>query len=253
MIDRVGINFVIRVLLCWWDKSRVVRPMCLARELEMINENNEKKKNQILYSKKSYSQDWGEDSKVDDDDYHTEEEEEEEEDSDLSEEEDDEEDDKIKTEKKKKKKERDNKVKSLKSVKSLSPNSSPITRRLSMRIPSSAHIFHNPEINEIDNGQFLEQLLKEISTFPDPPVRNIKPENSHPTITPISSSTNEEINNPKRKVTARWAMVTNFAKKLASTNENSNSSSAAEGGTKTKFKIRRQTKTIPNVSEDQYV
>jgi hypothetical protein len=144
-----------------------------------------------------------------------------------------------------KKEEREKKVSSIKTNKNLSPNSSPITRRLSMRVPS-VHISHNPEINEIENSLFLSQLLKEISTFPDPPVHvsfQKKPENNS---TPIPEESSPSI----RKVTTRWTMVANFAKKLASTNDNSN---PPENGAKPKSKGRRGSKSIPNVSEDKYV
>lgn len=160
-------------------------------------------------SKKSHSQDWGEEVDVN---FHT--------DSDNSDISDNEE---------------PNKSKEI----SNTPHSSPLTRRLSMRA-HSVHIYRVPEINELENAEFLDNLAKEISLFPEPPSTPKQPE---PIIT--SEGVHEISSSPRGKVSARWAMVAKFARKLTAHQETTPE--------KAKQKARRGSKTIPNVSEDQYV
>jgi hypothetical protein len=184
----------------------------------IASENGERKtplpKAQIL--KEAQSQDWGEDSRVT---YHT--------DSDNSENSENEEE----------------------VVKEKSPhssmNSSPLARRLSMRTPS-VHIFRVPEINELENADFLNKLAEEVALFPDPPTT--KPAETHCTSIPESPS--EPPSSPRRKATVRWGMVAKFARKLTAQPQES---SANESTEKVKLKPRRGSKAMPNVSEDQYV
>jgi hypothetical protein len=134
--------------------------------------------------------------------------------------------------------------------KKTTPLSSPITRRLSMRTPS-VHIFRVPEINELENANFLNQLAKEIALFPEPPssaklvtssLKSVEMNLSLPPEEPPA-----EASSPRRKVTDRWAMVAKFARRLTA-QDASNGDGALKKG-----KSRRGSKTMPNVSEDQYV
>lgn len=235
-------------------------------EEEIIVGNNTRKK---IISKETLSQEWGEISRV------------EEFNSDS--------DDNSETS------EKNEKVK----TESKSPHTSPITRRLSMRAPS-VHIFRPPEINELENAEFLEKLAKEISTFPTPPNINHHHTNQFynqhhnhsnntnhsnhlfqqssnsslsSTITPTSTSSilqsnmhdlslssssssssiidhpPEESPSARRKVAARWTMVAKLARKLTAVDSNQNN----ENSNKSKSKSRRGSKSIPNISEDQYV
>lgn len=111
-----------------------------------------------------------------------------------------------------------------------------------MRTPS-VHIFRIPEINELENATFLNQLVKEIAVFPEPP------SNKKPLETKLSLSVEPpvEASSPRRKVADRWAMVAKFARRLTA-QETANGDAAMKKG-----KSRRGSKTIPNVSEDQYV
>lgn len=120
------------------------------------------------------------------------------------------------------------------------PHSSPLTRRLSMRAPS-VHIYRVPEINELENAEFLEKLAREISRFPEPPSVQ---KHSEPFLQ--SEMSGETLLSPRSKVSARWAMVAKFARKLTS-------QETSTTGEKIKQKTRRGSKTIPNISEDQYV
>jgi hypothetical protein len=193
--------------------------LCAPEEMDRttsIGECGEQKtppKTKIL--KEAQSQDWGEDSRVT---YHT--------DSDNSENSENEED----------------------IVKEKSPGSmstSPLTRRLSMRSPS-VHIFRLPEINELENADLLNKLVKEVQLFPNPPTS--KPGESH--CASIPESPVEVPSSPHSKATARWGMVAKFARKLTAQTQDSPTN---ESKGKVKLKPRRGSKAIPNVTEDQYV
>lgn len=214
------------------------------------NNNNNKQKQQIL-SRETLSQEWGEVCRVDDNS-----------DSDNSETSENEKVEKIE--------------KVIKRSDTKSPHTSPMTRRLSMRTPST-HIFRLPEINELEDAEFLATLAKEIATFPLPPNPNphilssihtniptqlFQHSHSQPhsqsqsqiydEVTPTSSSSSDtppgESPSSRRKVAARWTMVAKLARKLTSTDTQNN-----ENTNKSKSKPRRSSKAIPNVSEDQYV
>jgi hypothetical protein len=124
------------------------------------------------------------------------------------------------------------------------PHTSPITRRLSMRTPS-VHIFRVPEI-ELENANFLKQLVKEIALFPEPP-SNAKPVEINLNLTSAEPPADVP-SSPRLKVASdRWAMVAKFARRLTA-QDSTNGDGAIKKG-----KSRRGSKTMPNVSEDQYV
>ena len=110
----------------------------MEEEISLTVENNTKIRKQII-SKETLSQEWGDVCRV-----------EENSDSDGSE----------------------ASEKNEKNSEARSKHTSPMTRRLSMRVPSI--IFRPPEINELENAEFLEKLAKEIATFPNPPTSHLQ-------------------------------------------------------------------------------